>query len=160
MATHSSILTWKIPWTEEPGRLQSMGLQRLRHNWVSIHTICVFKVTFKYLNFKKILKLDQESILKRGWIKASLKESREFRWAELKRKEGKEMKLTPVKHLLTITCNFWALSLSTRTSAKHVILFISYNNSEMPALLLPFLDKGSVFFFFFKCFKICSALYS
>ena len=27
MATHSSILTWKIPWTEEPGRLQSMGLE-------------------------------------------------------------------------------------------------------------------------------------
>ena len=32
MATHSSILTWKIPWTEEPSRLQSMGLQRVRHN--------------------------------------------------------------------------------------------------------------------------------
>ena len=28
MATHSSILTWRIPWTEEPGGLQSMGLQR------------------------------------------------------------------------------------------------------------------------------------
>ena len=32
MATHSSILTWKIPWTEEPGGLQSMGSQRVRHN--------------------------------------------------------------------------------------------------------------------------------
>ena len=31
MATHSSTLAWKIPWTEEPGRLQSMGLQRLGH---------------------------------------------------------------------------------------------------------------------------------
>ena len=30
MATHSSILAWKIPWTEEPGRLQSMGLQKSR----------------------------------------------------------------------------------------------------------------------------------
>ena len=29
MATHSSILVWRIPWTEEPGRLQSMGLQRV-----------------------------------------------------------------------------------------------------------------------------------
>ena len=29
MATHSSILTWEIPWTEEPGRLQSIGLQRV-----------------------------------------------------------------------------------------------------------------------------------
>ena len=32
MATHSSILAWKIPWTEEPGRLQPMGLQRVRHD--------------------------------------------------------------------------------------------------------------------------------
>ena len=32
MAAHSSILAWKIPWTEEPGRLQSMGLQRVRHD--------------------------------------------------------------------------------------------------------------------------------
>ena len=32
MATHSSILTWEIPWTEEPGGLQSMRSQRVRHN--------------------------------------------------------------------------------------------------------------------------------
>ena len=32
MATHSSILSWRIPWTEEPGRLQSMGSKRVRHN--------------------------------------------------------------------------------------------------------------------------------
>ena len=32
MATHSSTLAWKIPWAEEPGRLQSMGLQRIRHD--------------------------------------------------------------------------------------------------------------------------------
>ena len=32
MATHSSILVWKIPWMEEPGRLQSMGSQRVGHD--------------------------------------------------------------------------------------------------------------------------------
>ena len=32
MATHSSILAWKVPWTEEPGRLQSMGSQRVGHD--------------------------------------------------------------------------------------------------------------------------------
>ena len=31
-ATHSSILAWRIPWTEEPGRLQSIGSQRVRHD--------------------------------------------------------------------------------------------------------------------------------
>ena len=33
MATHSSILAWRIPWTEGPGGLQSMGLQRVGHDW-------------------------------------------------------------------------------------------------------------------------------
>ena len=32
MANHSDILAWRIPWTEEPGWLQSIGLQRVRHN--------------------------------------------------------------------------------------------------------------------------------
>ena len=32
IATHSRILAWKIPWTEEPGGLESMGLQRVKHN--------------------------------------------------------------------------------------------------------------------------------
>ena len=32
MATHSSILAWEIPWTEEPGKLQSMGVTRVRHD--------------------------------------------------------------------------------------------------------------------------------
>ena len=38
MATHSSILAWRIAWTEEPGRLQSMGLQRVSQDWVTKHT--------------------------------------------------------------------------------------------------------------------------
>ena len=36
MATHSSNLAWRIPWTEEAGGLQSMGLQRVRHDWATI----------------------------------------------------------------------------------------------------------------------------
>ena len=38
MATHSSILAWRIPWTEEPGDLLSMGLQRVRHDRVTKYT--------------------------------------------------------------------------------------------------------------------------
>ena len=37
MATDSSILAWKIPWTEGSGRLQSMGLPRVRHGWATVH---------------------------------------------------------------------------------------------------------------------------
>ena len=35
MATHSNILAWRIPWTEEPGRLQSMGSHRVGHDWAT-----------------------------------------------------------------------------------------------------------------------------
>ena len=43
MATHSSILAWEIPWTEEPGGLQSMELQTVGHDLVSTQYIKSFK---------------------------------------------------------------------------------------------------------------------
>ena len=49
MATHSSILAWRIPWTEEPGELQSMGLQRFRQDLAAntrTHSICYNIVLF------------------------------------------------------------------------------------------------------------------
>ena len=57
MAPHSSTLAWKIPWTEEPGRLQSMGLQRVGHDWAtSLHyfiqkSISEFKCVRVLLDF-------------------------------------------------------------------------------------------------------------
>ena len=42
MATHSSTFAWKIPWMEEPGRLQSMGLLRVRHDWATSLSLFTF----------------------------------------------------------------------------------------------------------------------
>ena len=42
MAPHSSTLAWKTPWTEEPGRLQSMGSQRGRHDWATSFSFFIF----------------------------------------------------------------------------------------------------------------------
>ena len=44
MATYSSILTWKIPWTEEPGRLQSIGSQRVGHDSVTSLSLFTFRL--------------------------------------------------------------------------------------------------------------------
>ena len=56
MATHSSILAWRIPWTEEPGGLQSVGYQRIRHDWVTnTHIISEFS---KPLNIRPLTKID------------------------------------------------------------------------------------------------------
>ena len=42
MAMHSSTIAWKIPWTEEPGGLQSMGSQRVGHDWVTSTSLSLF----------------------------------------------------------------------------------------------------------------------
>ena len=47
VATHSNILAWRIPWTEEPGGLQSIGLQRVGHDWSDLahtkHMSCILR---------------------------------------------------------------------------------------------------------------------
>ena len=59
-ATRSSILAWRIPWTEEPGGLQSMGLWRVGHNWVTEHThshissLHYLRMITAYLSLKKL----------------------------------------------------------------------------------------------------------
>ena len=46
MATHSSILAWRIPRTEEPGGLQCMGLQRVRDNWATKHSTAQYSIVY------------------------------------------------------------------------------------------------------------------
>ena len=48
MVTHSSILAWRIPWTEKPGRLQSMGSQRVGHDWVTSLTHSLTLLVLEY----------------------------------------------------------------------------------------------------------------
>ena len=51
MATHFSILAWKLSWTEEPGGLQSMGLQRVEHDWACRHK-CYGIKSSHYIKFQ------------------------------------------------------------------------------------------------------------
>ena len=61
MATHSSIVAWIIPWTEEPGKLQSMGSQRIRHDWATnTFTLNIFV----QLLFNQIKEIYKEEIYK------------------------------------------------------------------------------------------------
>ena len=53
MATNSSILAWRIQWTEEPDRPQSMGPQRVGHNWATnIHTATEYLAVSIYVEYK------------------------------------------------------------------------------------------------------------
>ena len=52
-STHSRILAWKISWTEEPDRLQSMELQRVGHDWAHKHITSSHIITWIYNKFEK-----------------------------------------------------------------------------------------------------------
>ena len=67
MATHSSILAWKIPWTEEPGELQSMGSQGAGYNCTTEHThivIIIIEILINGLLFSRHAQ-DSSSVLYR-----------------------------------------------------------------------------------------------
>ena len=77
MATRSSILAWTIPWTEDPDGLQSMGSQRVRHDWetnTSFHynILLVHKTVGRVLYWKKTLTL--------GKIEGRRREQQRMRW--------------------------------------------------------------------------------
>ena len=57
MAAHSSILAWKIPWTEEPGRLPSMGSQRVGHDWATSLHFTFVKPEFDFILIQPFLQL-------------------------------------------------------------------------------------------------------
>ena len=60
MATYSSILAWRIPWTEEPSGLQSMGSQRIRHDWATNITTTCWKFYFRKVNLMVVCSRREE----------------------------------------------------------------------------------------------------
>jgi len=66
MATHSSMLAWRIQWTEEPGRLQSMGLQRVRHDWATKHSTGKISTGKRIHRIPVCLRRDSSTLLE--WV--------------------------------------------------------------------------------------------
>ena len=69
MATHSSILVWRIPWTEEPGKLQSVGSHWVRHDWVSMYVhihvgTCLIIINIQWSrSLQNVILIDSESFI-------------------------------------------------------------------------------------------------
>ena len=60
MATHSSIFAWRIPWTEEPGRLRSMGLQKSRTQLKQLSSSRILDKPMDLLDEDQVNKIDQD----------------------------------------------------------------------------------------------------
>ena len=67
MATNSGIFAWRVPWTKEPGELQSMGLQRVRHNWatntLTFSNFCIWTYLNLQLNDHKSKSVFYDNLL-------------------------------------------------------------------------------------------------
>ena len=89
MATHSSILAWEIPWTEEPGGLQSMGLQRVWGDW-AIHTSLSWVSrtlnTVSEPEYLQLISASKGGLMNTGQVREqSLDSWLLFLWTELKK---------------------------------------------------------------------------
>ena len=65
MATHSSTLAWKIPWTEEPGTLQSVGSHRVGHDWSDLAAAAAMLTSFGYVEPKEEVPVQLRAISQR-----------------------------------------------------------------------------------------------
>ena len=72
MATHSSILAWRIPWTEEPGKIQSIRSHRIRHDWSNLactHDLCYNRWGYLKAQHYKNYFLKWQSFLQLYWAR-------------------------------------------------------------------------------------------
>ena len=67
MATHSSILAWKMPWTEEPGGLRSIALQRVGHDWEHIQLILFLFDCYEHMIVCCFFLLDKWAYIQGTW---------------------------------------------------------------------------------------------
>ena len=115
MATHSSTLAWKISWTEEPGRLQSMGLQRVGHKWAT--SLRFFKQLMD-VNYYTIL-LVRDSKNQSGDIVRVIAQK------EIKLQEENEVSMYGLFLLCWVFIVVWAFSheIAVKLLARDVVLF-------------------------------------
>ena len=87
MATHSSILAWRLSWTEEPGRLQSIGLQRIGHNWHDLAHMHVRHSELLFFSEGTLILIHYNYSQHSSMIKQTLRlKDQLFLWASLKQR--------------------------------------------------------------------------
>ena len=111
MTTHSSMLAWKTPWTEKPGRLQSMGLQRVGHGWV---TGCACAYTHTHPSF-----IDEDNEVQRSRIPVPMAELAAFWKWETKGKEASRRQASGVWN--TAWEEHWTYHVDTLVTNRLVI---------------------------------------
>ena len=92
MTTHPSILAWRMPWTEEPGRLRSMESQRVRHDWATnIFTFqCLMGIEFQFVGMEKFWR----------WMMVMAAQQHEYTWIPV----NVHLKITKMVYFVVYAC--------------------------------------------------------
>ena len=143
MATHSSILAWRIPWTEETGGLQSMRSQRVRHNWSNLaHTHAAL---FQESSICKTHPLLQD--LNRNHIYLGQPVGRTGTPSPNQTEASPHTSSThQITNLAGALKWLWRLRFRNISRPVRVILYLNYLNAIYPLKQFP-LHRRSVFFF-------------
>ena len=138
MATHSSVLAWRIPGTGEPGRLPSMGLHRVGHDWSNLAAADFITIWFLISIFKDFF-LMWANFFKWGIIALQWRVSWESLFFVVSR-GGDAVHLCTQKHRLNL--EFWAKKANVRESTSESAAWksASVNTSQPP----PFLFSGGL----------------
>ena len=89
MAPHSGTLAWKIPWTQEPGRLQSMGSRRIGHSWATSLSLFTFIMRLLSSSSLSAIRVVSSAYLRlfifsqQSWFKLVLHPAQNFSWCTL-----------------------------------------------------------------------------
>ena len=118
MATHSSFLAWKIPWTVEPGRLQSMGLQRVRHDWATSLSLSLYSLERFMTNLDSILKSRDITVP----TKVRLVKARSMLWSMVSQRVGHDWatELNWTSSQVTLMCWSWIVLRTTALEKLHI----------------------------------------
>ena len=125
MATHSSTLAWKIPWTEEPGRLQSMGSLRVGHDWATSPSLFTFMHWRRKWQPTPVF-LPGESQGQRSLVGCHLFSQSRTRLKWLSSSSSRTFLLYKIKHLYSLT-NTSHFPLAKPFQPPFYFLFMSVN---------------------------------
>ena len=133
MAPHSSTLAWKIPWTEEPGKLQSMGLLRVRHVWAT--SLSLFTFMHWRRKWQPCLENPRDGGAWWAAINGVTQSRTRLKWLSSSRTNKRKTTRWSLRLLLSWQKlnEFWRIR-SPYTFQPHV----SYKSEEVPSILISF----------------------
>ena len=125
MATHSSALAWRIPWTEEPGGLPSMGLHRVGHDWSNLTAA----VKWKWKSLSRV------QLFATPWTIQSMEFSRILEWVAVPFSRGSSQPRNLTQVFCITVCSWQVLNLTLPSSPSALAMHKLMRSLRAPSMM-------------------------